>query len=141
MSKKLTDAETGEAVSLRELARRRVSRAEQRQSPQPQASSDLGHRSEWDPLLARRMEREKRPPSGLPPPAVVQPQRPAPLPQKPINNLGLTAEQIPDAHRRGDVDFDRHPGRDMGPGFRYSVSAGQGFINDKTMRGYRSSDN
>jgi len=137
VSKKLTDSETGEAVSLRKLARRRESRAAERQSPQPATPSDQSARAVWDPLLAKRMERDQNPERGLPAPAIAQPRQERPAPQKPINSLGLTAEQIPAAHRRGDVDFDRHPGRDMGSNFKYSLSAGQGFINDTTRDGYR----
>lgn len=74
MTTKFNDDETGEMVSRRELARRRESRAAERQAPQAAPAEDLHPRAEWDPLLAKRLEREKRPPSGVPAPAIMRSQ-------------------------------------------------------------------
>lgn len=112
---KVTDQETGEQVSRRELARRRDARAAERQERPG---------SEWQPLH-KRLPTEPLPPeqspktTGLPAPAVV---KPAPQPS-PRGEHGFTAEEIPQAHRDGKVHFDEHGIRD--PRFKYALSSQQ----------------
>ncbi|MBX9778475.1 MAG: hypothetical protein K2Y71_29225 [Xanthobacteraceae bacterium] len=95
------DAETGEQVSRRELARRRAERSAERQAPAatPVATAEAA-RAEWDPMLAKRLARARERAAAPPP-------EPQPSPPPPPSS--------------GDRRLQ---------GVRYSLTRGEGYICD-----------
>lgn len=109
---KFTDDENGQQVSKRELARRRDARAAERQA-EPVVSDGLMAFTN----LLRHGSADGR--KNVVCNFAVEP-RPKPVKRAVAPALGFSAEEIPAAHRRGEIDFDDHGSRH--PSTRYSVT-------------------
>lgn len=123
---KFRDDDSGEMVSRRELARRRDARVAERQQETfnfPETAQALTNLLRHGSVDGKRTTVTN---------FAQEPRRKPAEPTAP--SLGLTAEEIPEAHRAGLVDFDHHPGHSLGPGFKYSLTAGHGYVSDQTMR-------